>query len=449
MCRAMTTSHTVRALAALLILGLGGCKESPKPAPKGDKSPPAKPAVAPPAAKPTAVDPPTTVGPVAEVPAAETPAPYCVGHPACRVTARNDAGTADGHEMTVLEVALHKREGDWKWPNMDECAPYEYWLEVKAAGTATRWQPLLELCNDGYGSSMVGEDSVTVGPNAFTHDQNGGSAWRWSTRRVVQLMPYRLVSETLGSSHNGSGADEQVTWDHAAFGGDLSWSCDEAGAVVWKTALVPSVETPADYRKAGWRVTDLGTCALTVDATGKGGYLAHGAPGAAADARMSVVHSGGTLYVDVFDDQWETSAERWIYTDHLELWVSARDVGSYGCDGDETPVQWGINITDGTVYPGFGKPTAAPKVAVAKAGAARRVAITLPEQPGSITLVYSDTDDGKTQERLLATSPIKMGKGHTLGRLHRVSENAATCVTEEGSLNVRPTPRDPSQPALR
>ena len=80
---------------------------------------------------------------------------------------------------------------------------------------------------------------------------------------------------------------------------------------------------------------------------------------------------------------------------------------------------------------------------------ARLRLLAIPEQPGSLTLVYSDTDDGKTQKRLLATSPIKMGKGHTLGRLHRVSENIATCATEEGSLNVRPTPRDPSQPALR
>ena len=52
----------------------------------------------------------------------------------------------------------------------------EYWL---LDGKATPKQ-VLQLCNDGYGSSGVGEDEVEVGPNRLVHHQYGGSSWRWS-----------------------------------------------------------------------------------------------------------------------------------------------------------------------------------------------------------------------------------------------------------------------------
>ena len=67
-------------------------------------------------------------------------------------------------------------------------------------------------------------------------------------------------------------------------------------------------------------------------------------------------------------------------------------------------------------------------------GGAARLKITLPKGMAAITLVYSDSDDGKKQERLFATSMLVPGKVETLGALLEINPTIAVCRAEGGKL---------------
>jgi hypothetical protein len=54
----------------------------------------------------------------------------------------------------------------------------------------------------------------------------------------------------------------------------------------------------------------------------------------------------------------------------------------------------------------------------------------------SFAVVYSDADDGKTQERLIATAPLKRGDGRSLGGFWQVDPDDASCTLKAGSLTV-------------
>jgi hypothetical protein len=55
-------------------------------------------------------------------------------------------------------------------------------------------------------------------------------------------------------------------------------------------------------------------------------------------------------------------------------------------------------------------------------------------EPQRITVVYSDSDDGEAQERLIATSPLKFGRNETLGEITDVPESAARCTWHHGAI---------------
>lgn len=73
-----------------------------------------------------------------------------------------------------------------------------------------------------------------------------------------------------------------------------------------------------------------------------------------------------------------------------------------------------------------------------------RFKITLPktftspnDDAWKITVAYSDSDDGKRQKRIIATSQLKLGSLATLGGIHDVQPQIGVCRREAGEL--RPT----------
>jgi hypothetical protein len=80
-----------------------------------------------------------------------------------------------------------------------------------------------------------------------------------------------------------------------------------------------------------------------------------------------------------------------------------------------------------------------------------RFKIELPRAYPSLTVVYSDTDDGQKQKRLIATSALKFGDALTLGATKIIPEDRGSCRIADGALEyvaARPS-SPPSTPILR
>lgn len=345
----------------------------------------------------------------------ERVATVCAGRPGCSLAASWEAGAdPDGLSLHVLKIGLP--EGSAGPSGVAQpCAPEEVWL---VRGDMPPAQ-LLHLCNDGYGASGVGEDAVSVGPNTLTHHRYGGSAWRWSETRVWQLAPLELV-RTEQQSFHAAAPDRTSTTTHDRRAG--------LRRTVWSTPVCGEPErafdtVPDSGGAAVPPTVALHTCAAQADSAGERGFVVHGSPGDAADARLWATLSGGrTLTVEVVDDLLVTRPQpgrSWLATDHLELWLDREPADrsmQWECDAT-TPTQWAIAL-DGSVRlarPGAVEGAVQARLVSPGPAGRTRLELALPEGVSALTVVYSDTDDGAGQERLIATSRLRHGDGTTLG----------------------------------
>jgi hypothetical protein len=345
------------------------------------------------------------------------------------------------------------------------CHRLEYWLTVGASGPSP--QLLAVACNDGYGASGVGEDVLTVGDNAFTRSQHGGSAWRWSWTQKLTLAPLRVASSSWGSSWSVSVNVQEGSWDWERFGGEESWyspPCDAKGeppaepeppTKPYADVLVPRVSLDEGFRTQAFRETSLGACAVDIDGTGTRGYLTFGEKGDREAASLRAVLSDhDELFVEVRDARPtgpSGSPLRWVAADHLEVWLAADrgDATSPCLDRKrKPPQQWGVRLADGQVFAGYGQPS--PKALTVERAAAGpgvvRFKIALPPKQTGITVAYSD-GDGKKQRRVFATSPARKGVPESLGAVFDVPAARAVCKVQGGRLEPvstwRPAPDHP------
>jgi hypothetical protein len=347
--------------------------------------------------------------------AAERVAKVCAGRLGCALAASWEAGVdPDGLSLHVLKIGLP--EGSAGPSGVAQpCAPEEVWL---VRGDMPPVQ-LLHLCNDGYGASGVGEDAVSVGPNSLTHSRYGGSAWRWSETRVWQLAPLELV-RTEQQSFHAAAPDRTSTTTHDRRVGlrRTVWSTPGCGEPERVFDTVPDSGGAAVPPTVA-----LHTCAAQADSAGERGFVVHGRPGDAADARLWATLSGGrTLTVEIVDDLLVTRpqpGQSWLATDHVELWLDREPADrsmQWEC-GPTTPTQWAISL-DGSVRlarPGAVEGAVQARLVSPGPAGRTRLELALPEGVSALTVVYSDTDDGTGQERLIATSRLRHGDGTTLG----------------------------------
>jgi hypothetical protein len=369
----------------------------------------------------------------------------------CEVVSETKAGTdASGVKLRVLQVTRGQR---------DECTVEEYW--VVRVSKPLEAKLLLSLCNDGYGAAGVGEDTVTVKPNRLTHEQFGGSAWRWVTRREFQLSPPQLLTTTSTSFHTSAPAQaDETTWSWADFRGErvrqLAPCMDDGQPDLReettprpvRSALIPRVSLPADYVEGGWKTASLGTCSATAS------WAIFGGKGTAEDAALKVVahDKDNLLFLEITDDAWTANERKWIAGDHLEVWL-ASDVPStlQDCAGKRgaEAAQWAIDVPSGTTRPGHGGRLGLPRAELVTDGKVVRMKLALAQGDWpALTLVYSDSDDGQKQERLIATSQFAFPQAATLGQLHPLAARAATCEVKEGALTGVVKTKAPAKGAL-
>ncbi|MCA9569169.1 MAG: hypothetical protein KC656_15075, partial [Myxococcales bacterium] len=136
----------------------------------------------------------------------------CAGIDPCTVLER----TPVGKDREVVHVAYMKKAdvptnvGEPLYGEPGACNRHAWWM---VDGAKTR--PILEVCNDGYGASGVGEDDVSVKDGVFTHSQYGGSAWRWTNSRSIALFPPAWVASS-GYNHYMGLIGMGSEWDYKA-----------------------------------------------------------------------------------------------------------------------------------------------------------------------------------------------------------------------------------------
>ncbi|XXF75319.1 hypothetical protein P2318_19850 [Myxococcaceae bacterium GXIMD 01537] len=402
--------------------------------------------------------------------------PLCVDRAPCSLEETLDAGQdAQGHTLQVKHLSLgwvvredvggsqtrkfgpgRKAEGE---RGNGDCSADEWWLV--RSGSAP--QLLLAACNDGYGASGVGDDVVDVGANRFSHTRNGGSTMRWSESSTLQLSPLALMS-TGGSSYATFDPDRQTggEWDAAKLMGSHSVPaprCEEEEGTPdtsvysqeeLSVPLLPQVNMDKAYLQEGWKQAALGSCALVAE------HFVLGKAGSAKDAALKVLLAAkGTLVLEVRDNRWTGPSDKWLADDHVELWLDSTSPGELNAcskpTAEQRPEQWALRVADGKLFPAYGSPKGTlqvEKVELREAGVlvGYRLKVVLPKPFQGIAVLYSDSDSGKKQERLLGTSAVKFARPETLNAVEVVDPAQATCEVRDGALAVKLTPLKATQP---
>jgi hypothetical protein len=401
-------------------------------------------------------------------PPASSQDPLCAKREPCTVVETLDAGQdAQGRSLQVKRLELgwadvemarkflgRKFGPGGRKPEGSQvgglCEASEWWL-VRPAQPA---QLLVSVCNDGYGASGLGADTVTVADNRFTHEQSGGSRYRWSVSRTLQLSPLRLVIE---SHRNSDALDEQgresgLYWDAEQLRGEVIQAapeCEEGEPSLGERTLpyLPQVQVDKAYLEGGWKQAGLGACGF------ESGHFLLGDQDDPKDAALkALLVAPDTLLVEVRDDKWTGPSAKWLNDDHVEVWLAPqRPEALSGCGkpkGEQLPSQWGIRIADGKVFPAFGAPTRTIQVERAELPGKQgyRLKLTLPTPFQGISVIYSDSDSGKKQELMLATSAVKFGRPETLNPVRVVPPAEATCGVKNGELALVPGPVKKTEP---
>lgn len=385
----------------------------------------------------------------------------CAGRSPCRVVETMKAGTdGEGRPLTVERVhAFELKHGhdDVELPaaDADECKKAEYWLLGP-----DKPKKLVDICNDGYGAAMMGEDEVEVTPNQLKHSRTGGSAWLWHVETVLQLSPLTPESETRIDTDRNGPEMRETTWSWSQFAGSgrvAHTDCDADGNLPRvldaptheaRWVAIPRVSPPSGLLAGAWKKTDLGGCAVLVDGTNGEGFVLFGDQHGAADSSMKLLLAGDTLLAEVHDDRIVTGASSWLGDDHLEVWIAAGDNSPRACVDAAKPepvVQWGIRLSDGKVFPGFGDkdlmavaPVTAERADGPGGSVRLKIKLTLGESD-RITVVYSDVDDPLEQAKLTGTSELSFGKAWSLGLQQPVHADQAICVATKGRLDPKIT----------
>ncbi|QOY87533.1 hypothetical protein [Paludibaculum fermentans] len=357
-----------------------------------------------------------------------------------------------GNSLTVVEVSYPKRA-----PNNARCLPgTEYVLEKAHDGRVVSAETVVRLCQ----TEDQAEITVSVEPNRIEVNRNGGTQAGYFKIHAYQLSPWRPVSMD-DCSFYGSGEHTLEQWDFLTLRGEAWYRSAEgeevgiceASATLPRYLIVPSVAADAaELEKGRGR---LGSCAMSLDSSGKHGFVTWGKPDPRDPLEVKLLQAGkGVLLAQVVDAGRTTAPARsWVMADHLEVWMGSRLEGA----GEDEVWQFGIPLDEGPVQVGYGKPRRLPVVRRWKANlpdgrAATLLRVELPPQPNQysdgLTVSYSQGEQGRAQKRMIATSRVKRGVGSTMGRsgsvlIHNSVDDHVTCGLVNGALEITGAKKKP------
>jgi len=372
----------------------------------------------------------------------------CAGRKPCRLANVEPAGrNAGGRPITVIELDLGRQPRGRTVANPRfGCKPYrrEYWLVSPGIP-----QRLLELCNDGYGAAGLGEDVVDFDDNRLTHEQSGGSAWRWSKTKSIALWPLRMRTQSSCSFHTGAPGFAYKRWNWLRFGGQGAYAVTnhcrkpgldeeqgacELGRANGRFVLIPKIALEVEGAPR------LGSCAATIDASGKNGFVPFGKPtGRAVPWVKALLISDRELLVTVADRAFATGGRSWVHDDHLEIWQGL-PLGTDKCGEAKTRMmQWGLRVADARMFADHERAEAMVVLSRSKTKEGgltiASFRLRLEYKAEALTVVYSKAGRGR-QRMLIATSRIKRGDPTSLGEPYPIPRGAARCEMRDGKLDV-------------
>jgi hypothetical protein len=367
----------------------------------------------------------------------------CGSRATCRMSGLKSAGKSDSG-MPLFVAELHfgladkpdaSPEEGCHTENGDNDGGVEYWL---IEGEKPRL--LVALCNDGYGAAGVGYDEVHIGPNRFTHMQDGGSNDRWENIDTISLAPpHTLRSEFCGFRGTDPNygvygvvdvphmaANELAIDDSIQTGDDGNGDSDDPCTALRKRIGKPiekgylgGISVPFASTDTGSitgnalpeKGTALGSCASVWELDGKSGNLVHGKGDSARQAELRFVGDFQNLVVQIYDPRRDHGApQSWVNTDHLELWTTTLEGFSSHVD-PKAAMQIGIDL-DGQIHTGQGKPVLPSVERWEATDEQNRPVIVLklhwPSQDdlaAGLAIAYSEAESGR-QERIYATTQI-------------------------------------------
>ncbi|MGJ5816246.1 hypothetical protein [Paludibaculum fermentans] len=357
-----------------------------------------------------------------------------------------------GNSLTVVEVSHPKQA-----PSESRCLPgTEYILEKARAGRVVSSETVVTLCQTDDQADVT----VAVEPNRIEVNRNGGTQAGYYKTHAYQLSPWRAVSME-DCSFYGSGEHTVERWDYLALrgeawhhpaGGEDVGICEDSPSLFHYLMVPKVVVDSAGLEKGRGR---LGSCALRLDATGQHGQVVWGKADPRDPLEVRLLQAGaGVLLAQVIDPAISTHpAKSWVTADHFEVWMGSRLEGA----GEDSVWQFGIPVDEGPVQVGYGKPSRLPavrrwKVNLPDGRAATMLRVELPPQPNEysdgLTVIYSQSEQGRAQKRMIATSRMKRGVGSTMGTsgsvlINNSVDDHVTCGLVNGALEITGAKRKP------
>ncbi|MET0406662.1 MAG: hypothetical protein ABW123_29860 [Cystobacter sp.] len=388
----------------------------------------------------------------------------CAGREPCRVEETLEAGRdVQGRPMRVERLSLgwmsleegaasagrafgsgrRERQGT---PGAERCEAREWWL-VRAETPA---RLLLSLCDDHQGA--VREETVEVLDNLFVYTSAGERRGeQWTRNQRLRLSPLRPASEDELSIRPGPTPEErredEVTWDFETLRGHVTraGTACPTGAPTEERILpyLPEVHVEPSFLAEGWKKGGLGPeeggCHLPARSVLLGQDVYRGAGDASLGA---VLVQDDHLLLEIRDDVWTGPSDKWLHDDHVELWLGPQPPQTQDGCGKPTaarkPVQWGIRLADGKVFPAFGAPKQPLQVERVRTPDQKgyRLKVKLPPDFEGLSVIYSDSDTGGKQQKMIATSPVKFGRPETLNPVSPAPESR--CAVKNGQLLAEP-----------
>ncbi len=372
----------------------------------------------------------------------------CAARKPCKLQAVEPAGKiAGGRPITVIELNLGTQPRGRKVTNPRfGCRPYrrEFWLISPGIP-----QRLLDLCNDGYGAAGLGEDVVDFDDNELTHEQSGGSAWRWSRSKEIQLWPLRMRKQSSCSFHTGAPGFQYKRWDWTRFTGQGAYAVTnrcrkpgpneeqgacELGKANGRYVLIPKIAMTVEGAPF------LGSCAATIDASGQRGFVVFGKPtGRSVPSVKALLISDRELLVTVTDREFREGGRSWVHDDHLEIWQGLPIATDKCSEAKKRMMQWGVRISDARIFADHERAEALVLLSRQRKRENGLVIASfrfrLEYKAEGITVVYSKAA-GRRQRMLIATSRIKRRDPTSLGEAYTIPRGAARCELRDGKLDV-------------
>jgi hypothetical protein len=401
-------------------------------------------------------------------------AAICAARSGCELGESHAAGGGQsGEPLTIVEANLGIEQKP-EYAPADGCRKSpspggtEYWLLEGALSPRL----VLKLCNEGYGSSGVGNDEVTIEANRLIHGQFGGSAWRSETSETFSLSPLRLISsfscgynflipKTMGMfrvdymAMLSRSIDDDPDYEKEAQAGCPAWPSDDnfrprpaVGLLATYSIFRNERRLAVDAPPLPSRIT-LDGCLPAMTTAGANGFLINGnaAPSAeAAEVRM-LAETSGSLLVQIFDPLAirSSGADR----PHVEVWTGRQEPTS------TTPLVDRFSQTivelDGAVHAGAGKPIPVPPVErwEARDASGRPVVVLRISWPtytflDGVAVAYAQAKNGR-HVRTVATTGVEKDRPLILSGLTslfaqpRIGDavGSPACVLRDGRL-VRP-----------